>query len=124
MNKMFIIAIGGTGMRCLESFVHLCAMGMFDNKTIDILHLRYRPEQWKQGPGQKHFIDLYNKIKSDDANQVNGGYPNAKTFFSAKINLYRFYTVYGEGTERPIRSWGEQRTPQRRKHRFDRPLLL
>ena len=35
MNKIFIIAIGGTGMRCLESFVHLCAMGMFDNKTID-----------------------------------------------------------------------------------------
>ena len=31
MDKLFVIAIGGTGMRCLESFVHLCAMGMFDN---------------------------------------------------------------------------------------------
>ena len=31
MAKLFVIAIGGTGMRCLESFVHLCAIGMFDN---------------------------------------------------------------------------------------------
>ena len=71
MNKMFIIAIGGTGMRCLESFVHLCAMGMFDNKTIDILTL-----DTDQSNGNKDrveaLIDLYNKIKSDDANQVNG----------------------------------------------------
>lgn len=99
MNKMFIIAIGGTGMRCLESFVHLCAMGMFDNKTIDILTL-----DTDQSNGNKDrveaLINLYNKIKSDDANQVNGGNPNAKTFFSAKINLYRFYTVYGEGNRK------------------------
>ena len=32
MDKLFVIAIGGTGMRCLESFVHLCAIGMFDNE--------------------------------------------------------------------------------------------
>ena len=38
-DKLFIIAIGGTGMRCLEAFVHLCAAGMFDNKEIDILTL-------------------------------------------------------------------------------------
>ena len=29
-DKLFVIAIGGTGMRCLESFVHLSAIGMFD----------------------------------------------------------------------------------------------
>ena len=38
-DKLFLIAIGGTGMRCLESFVHLCAAGIFDNRTIDILTL-------------------------------------------------------------------------------------
>ena len=30
-DKLFLIAIGGTGMRCLEAFVHLCAAGLFDN---------------------------------------------------------------------------------------------
>ena len=38
-DKLFVIAIGGTGMRCLESFTHLCAMGVFDSKEIDILTL-------------------------------------------------------------------------------------
>ena len=39
MDKLFVVAIGGTGMRCLESFVHLCAIGMFDNEEIEILTL-------------------------------------------------------------------------------------
>ena len=99
MKKLFVIAIGGTGMRCLESFVHLCAMGLFDNKEIDILTL-----DTDQSNGNKDrvesLINLYNKIKSDDANNINGGRPNAKTFFSAKLNLYRFYTVYGEGNRK------------------------
>ena len=99
MEKLFVIAIGGTGMRCLESFVHLCAMGLFDNKEIDILTL-----DTDQSNGNKDrvesLINLYNKIKSDDANHIDGGRPNAKTFFSAKLNLYRFYTVYGEGNRK------------------------
>ena len=99
MSNLFIIAIGGTGMRCLESFVHLCAMGMFDNKTINILTL-----DTDQSNGNKDrvesLVDLYNKIKSDDANKVDGGRPNAKTFFSAKINLFRFYTVYGDANRK------------------------
>ena len=36
-DKLFLIAIGGTGMRCLEAFTHLCAIGMFDNEEIEIL---------------------------------------------------------------------------------------
>ena len=39
MDKLFVIAIGGTGMRCLESFVHLCAAGMFDSRTIEVMML-------------------------------------------------------------------------------------
>lgn len=99
MDKLFVIAIGGTGMRCLESFVHLCAMGMFDNQTIDILTL-----DTDQSNGNKDrvesLIDLYNKIKSDDANNINGGQPNAKTFFSAKLKLHKFYTVYGDANRK------------------------
>ena len=54
MNKIFIIAIGGTGMRCLESFVHLCAMGMFDNKTIDILTLDTDQSNGNKEIGRAH----------------------------------------------------------------------
>lgn len=91
-DKLFLIAIGGTGMRCLESFVHLCAAGLFDNHTIEILTL-----DTDQNNGNKdrveNLIELYNKVKTNDAaNQ--GGEQRSNTFFSAKLNLYRFFTDY------------------------------
>ena len=49
MDKLFVIAIGGTGMRCLESFVHLCAIGMFDNEEIEILTLDTDQENGNKG---------------------------------------------------------------------------
>ncbi len=92
-DKKFVVAIGGTGMRCLESFVHLCAIGMFDNEEIDILTL-----DTDQTNGNKNrveqLIETYNKIKSADSSKIDGGTPNAGTFFSAKINLYKFFTDY------------------------------
>lgn len=92
-DHLFVIAIGGTGMRCLESFVHLCAIGLFDNQEIDILTL-----DTDQGNGNKarveELIELYNKVKSNDIDKVDGGQPNADTFFSAKLNLYKFFTDY------------------------------
>ena len=99
MDKLFVIAIGGTGMRCLESFVHLCAMGMFDNQTIDILTLDTDQSNGNKGRVES-LIELYNRIKSDDANNINGGNANANTFFSAKLNLYKFYTVYGDANRK------------------------
>lgn len=100
MDKLFLIAIGGTGMRCLESFVHLCAAGMFDNRTIEILTL-----DTDQNNGNKerveNLIDLYNKVKTNDAS-TRGGEQRANTFFSAKLNLYRFYTDYSDASRRTL----------------------
>lgn len=91
-DKLFLIAIGGTGMRCLEAFVHLCAAGLFDNHTIEILTL-----DTDQNNGNKDRVEsliaLYNKVKTNDAaNQ--GGEQRSESFFSAKLNLYRFFTDY------------------------------
>ena len=44
-DNLFVIAIGGTGMRCLEAFVHLCAVGMFDNKETKVSHIKIMPEK-------------------------------------------------------------------------------
>lgn len=95
MDKSFVIAIGGTGMRCLESFVHLCAMGMFDNQSFDILTLDTDQNNGNKGRVES-LIELYNKIKSDDPSHADGGRPNANTFFSAKLRLYKFATVYSD----------------------------
>lgn len=95
MDNLFVIAIGGTGMRCLESFVHLCAIGMFDNSSISILTLDTDQDNGNKDRVES-LIDLYNKVKSDNPNKIDGGQPNAKTFFSAKLKLYKFHTTYAD----------------------------
>lgn len=101
-EKLFLIAIGGTGMRCLESFVHLCAAGLFDNHTIDILTL-----DTDQTNGNKtrveNLINLYNSVKTDDGTEP-GGNPTTNTFFSAKLKLYRFFTDYSHASRNTLSS--------------------
>ncbi|TWR26794.1 hypothetical protein FPZ42_07080 [Mucilaginibacter achroorhodeus] len=97
MDKLFVIAVGGTGMRCLESFVHLCAIGMLDSREVEVLTLDTDQTNGNKGKVEE-LIRLYNRIKSSDSQE--GGTPNADTFFSAKLNLYRFFTNYsGRGRE-------------------------
>ena len=91
-DNLFVIAIGGTGMRCLEAFVHLCAIGMFDNEEINILTLDTDQSNGNKGRVER-LIELYNKVKTDNPNNP-GGSPNSNTFFSSKLNLYKFYTDY------------------------------
>jgi hypothetical protein len=90
-DKLFVIGIGGTGMRCLESFVHLCGMGMFDNQEIEILTLDTDELNGNKIKTEK-LIDLYSRIKTSGIEK--GGTPNSNTFFSAKLNLHRFWTDY------------------------------
>lgn len=101
-DKLFVIGIGGTGMRCLEAFTHLCAIGMFDNQEIEVLTL-----DTDQLNGNKtkteNLIELYTRIKTSDSG-VKGGTPNSNTFFSAKLNLYRFWTNYSGSARANYRS--------------------
>ena len=97
MDKLFVIAIGGTGMRCLESFTHLCAIGMLDNQEIELLTLDTDQTNGNKGRVEE-LIRLYNRIKTSGT--IEGGSPNANTFFSAKLNLHRYYVNYsGPGRE-------------------------
>lgn len=96
-DKLFVIGIGGTGMRCLEAFTHLCAMGMFDNEEIEVLTLDTDRENGNKARTEQ-LIELYNRIKTTPGHK--GGTPNARTFFSAKLNLHRFFTNYDEPGKR------------------------
>ena len=86
MRQYFVLGIGGTGMRCIESLIHLCAMGMFDDTEIHLLALDTDVNNGNFGR-LKGVKDAYLKAK--------GGNPNSQsalkdTFFSAKINYYQF----------------------------------
>ena len=89
-------------MRCLESFVHLCAIGMFDNEEIEVLTLDTDQANGNKGRVEQ-LIELYNRIKSNETNNINGGEPNVDTFFSAKINLHRFFTNYTDQSRKTYR---------------------
>lgn len=94
-DKLFVIAVGGTGMRCLEGFTHLCAIGMFDNQEIEVLTLDTDQDNGNKDKAEK-LVRLYSEIKSSDGKSN----ANSNTFFSAKLNLHRFWTNYkGSGRE-------------------------
>lgn len=106
-------------MRCLESFVHLCAAGMFDNKTIDILTLDTDQANGNKGRVEG-LIDLYNRIKTSDQHTP-GGNSTANTFFSAKLNLYRFFTDYSKVERKTFQTLSQTRnlTPEQRENNRD-----
>jgi len=87
----YLIAIGGTGMRCLESFVHLCAIGMFSDDTINILLIDTDYNNGNKGRTES-LLETYNRIKGTDNNPLGKSY--ADSFFSAKLNVFKFYPHY------------------------------
>lgn len=95
MNVFNVIAIGGTGMRCAESLVHLCAMGMFDDTEINLLALDtdYKNGNFKR---LKDLIANYNRVTADRDGVA------SNTLFSAKINYFTFSPDYSSGTNYDI----------------------
>ena len=96
-DKYFLIGIGGTGMRCLEAVTHMCAMGMFDSKEINILTL---DTDFTNGNKQRTetLIDTYNNIKSTEDSP--NGKANNNSFFSAKLNMFKFVTDYNSANKK------------------------
>jgi len=88
-EDFFLIGIGGTGMRCLEAFVHLCAMGLLDGKEIHLLALDTDRDNGNFDRLTK-LVTYYNNIKGFNRNKET----RTNTFFAAKINFYKFSPDY------------------------------
>ena len=84
-KSVFVVGIGGTGMRCIESFVHLCAIGMFDDTEV---HLLAMDTDKDNGNFRRLALLVDNYMK------INGGNTKKETLFSAKINYYQFSPDY------------------------------
>lgn len=92
-KQVFVIGIGGTGMRCLESFVHLCAIGMFDDTEVNMLALDTDKDNG-------NFTRLKN-LKEAYLNSKGIGKTHTAlkdTFFSANINYFEFSPDYSKKT--------------------------
>lgn len=89
-TQLFLIGIGGTGMRCLEAFVHTCAMGMYDNCEINMLALDTDLDNGNFSRLKSLVEDCYQKVKGYNKEH----YPTSETLFSAKINFFTFTPDY------------------------------
>lgn len=91
-KQFFVLGIGGTGMRCIESMIHLCAMGMFDDTEIHLLAL----DTDMNGGNFSRLKDVkeaYVNAKSiDKASRT----ALKETFFSADIKYYEFCPDYNK----------------------------
>lgn len=94
-DHLFIIGIGGTGMRCLEAFVHLCATGMFDNTELNILALDTDLDNGNFSRLKSLVEDAYLKVKGFEKQQ----FALENTFFSAKINFKKFTPDYSDAVK-------------------------
>ncbi|TAF34082.1 MAG: hypothetical protein EAZ57_03780 [Cytophagales bacterium] len=91
--KLFVIGIGGTGMRCLESLVQLCAIGMAGNSEINVLSLDTDTNNGNKNRSES-LLETYIRVKKDrNGQQVSLD----ESFFSAKLNFYRFAPSYSKG---------------------------
>lgn len=90
-SKNFLIAAGGTGMRCLQSFLNMCALGMMSGETIDILLL----ETDIENGDKKNSENLFNWY-----NTLTNGKGGPFEYFGAKINFYVFVPDYSKDNQR------------------------
>ena len=87
--KNFLVAAGGTGMRCLQSFINMCAMGMYAGQEVSILLLETDIENGDKKNSEK-LVKWYQTLQSDSNGQ----------FFGAKISLKIFVPDYSQDTKR------------------------
>lgn len=85
-KDFFVLGIGGTGMRCLEALVHLCAMGMFDDTTIHMLAV--------DTDAQNGNFQRLRQLKEAYCNIRKPSDPITRSFFSAQIKYYEYATKY------------------------------
>jgi hypothetical protein len=89
-QQFYVLGIGGTGMRCIESLIHLCAMGMFDNTDIHLLALDTDKNNGNFGR-LKELKEAYLNAKGLQEKQRSA---HEETFFSANIKYYEFSPDY------------------------------
>lgn len=90
MKQYFVLGIGGTGMRCIESLIHLCAIGMFDDTEIHLLALDTDSNNGNFAR-LKELKEAYCGTKGlDEPSRT----VHIDTFFSANIKYYEFCPDY------------------------------
>lgn len=100
-NDVFLVAAGGTGMRCLQSVVNMAAMGLFPGKTVNILLLE-TDEENKDKRNTENLLSWYKQIQKSKSTKDKdvGDDELVGEYFSANINLHTFVPDYSTDATR------------------------
>jgi len=90
-SKNFLIAAGGTGMRCLQSFLNMCAMGMYEGESVDILLLETDIENGDK-KNSENLVNWYQTLCTNNAGKFG--------FFGPQVNFYTFVPDYSKDNKR------------------------
>ncbi len=111
-KQFFVLGIGGTGMRCIESLIHLCAMGMFDDTDIHLLALDTDKNNGNFSRLKEVKEAYVNSKGLDKADRVAG----KDNFFSANIKYYEFSPNYEQkSTFKKVFNYGDTQYNEREK---------
>lgn len=91
-QSYFIIASGGTGMRCLQAFVNCCAIGAFKDRKFNIL-LIDTDEENKDKRNVENLVASYVLLR-------NSIKPSSDSYFSSEITLHTFVPDYSTDATR------------------------
>lgn len=105
--KNFLIAAGGTGMRCLQSFVNMCSMGMLPGESVSVLILETDIENGDK-KNSENLMRWYKTISESSEQEGKGkvdsgeGASKAKEydFFGNKLTLRVFVPDYSQDSKR------------------------
>ena len=105
--KNFLIAAGGTGMRCLQSFVNMCSMGMLPGESVSVLILETDIENGDK-KNSENLMRWYKTISESSEQEGKGkvdsgeGASKAKEydFFGNKLTLRVFVPDYSQDRTR------------------------
>jgi hypothetical protein len=87
----FIIAAGGTGMRCLQSFLNICALGMYSGESVDILLLETDIENGDK-KNSENLVSWYKTLQT--------GLTGKGDYFGPEVNFYTFVPDYSKDNKR------------------------
>lgn len=90
-SKNFVIAAGGTGMRCLQSFLNMCAMGMYEGESVDILLLETDIENGDK-KNSENLVVWYNTLCTEKTGEFG--------YFGPQINFHTFVPDYSKDNKR------------------------
>lgn len=100
MKKNFIIAAGGTGMRCLQSFINMCALGMYPDEEIHILLLETDIENGDKKESEK-LVNWFQSLNESSGGTKKGSdAPKCRRFFNVDIHFHVFVPDYSQDSKR------------------------